>query len=131
MRKYGRTDTTQTPIVQGLRGVGVSVAITSDVGNGFPDAVVASRGRTYLMEFKSGKERDPEKVLTDDQKAFMRTWNAPVYIVWSVPGAMCALGLASIGGEDYVLVMPGFKYQKPEPETPLHKHPMVRSQVRG
>lgn len=99
-------------IVQGLRGIGVPVAITSDVGNGFPDSVVSSRGRNYLMEFKSGSNRDPEKVLTEDQKNFMRTWNAPVYIVWSLAGAMYALGLSTEGEHDCVLVMPGYHYQK-------------------
>lgn len=129
MHKYGRTDTTQTGIVQGLRGIGVPVAITSDLGNGFPDAVVSSRGRNYLMEFKSGKERDPDKVLTDDQKDFMRKWNAPVYVVWSTTGAMFALGLTTEGQDDCVLIMPGYKFQKPEPKTALHRHPLVRKIV--
>lgn len=128
---HGRTDASQTAIVQGLRGIGVPVAVTSDLGNGFPDAVVSSRGRNYLMEFKSGAGRDPDKVLTDDQKDFMRKWNAPVYVVWTLSGAMFALGLTTEGQNDCVLIMPGYKYQKPEPETPLHRHPLIRSQVRG
>ena len=123
---HGRTDASQTSIVQGLRGSGIPVAITSDLGNGFPDAVVASRGRNFLMEFKSGTGRDPDKVLTDDQKDFMRKWAAPVYVVWSVMGALYALGLSAEGSNDCVLIMPGFKYQKPEPQTPAHRGPYVR-----
>lgn len=113
MRTHGRTDATQTTIVQGLRGIGVPVAITSDVGNGFPDSVVSSRGRNYLMEFKSGSSRDPDKVLTEDQREFCRRWNAPVYIVWSLAGAMFALGISTEGEQDCVLVMPGYRWQKP------------------
>jgi hypothetical protein len=129
MHKHGRVDASQTSIVQGLRGIGVPVAITSDLGNGFPDAVVSSRGRNYLMEFKAGKSRDPENVLTDDQKDFMRKWNAPVYIVWSTTGAMFALGLTTEGQNDCVLIMPGYKYLKPEQDVPLHRHPLVRRVV--
>ena len=126
MHKHGRVDNTQTAIVQGLRGIGIAVAVTSDLGGGFPDAVISSRGRNYLMEFKSGKERDPEKVLTDDQKEFMRKWNAPVYVVWSVSGAMFALGISADGQDDCVLIMPGFKFQKPEAKPTVRRGPYAR-----
>ena len=122
----GRTDLTQTPIVQGLRGIGVTVAITSDVGDGFPDLVTSSRGRIYMMDCKSGSSRDPEKVMTDDQKAFMRKWNAPMYLVWSLAGAMFALGISADGQDDCVLIMPGFKFQKPEAKPTVRRGPYAR-----
>jgi hypothetical protein len=39
---------------------------------------------------------------------------------------MFALGLSPDGGDDCVLIMPGYKYVKPEIQTPMHRHPMIR-----
>ncbi len=44
-RKYKRTDANQNEIVEGLRKVGCTVAVTSAAGDGFPDIVV---GRTDI-----------------------------------------------------------------------------------
>lgn len=68
--RRGRTDANQTEIVEALRKLGVSVAITSAVGKGFPDLVCGYRGKTYLIEVKT----DDKKKLTDDQKAFYGAW---------------------------------------------------------
>ena len=106
MRRHGKVDERQYEIVQQLRGLGVAVAITSDLGKGFPDLVASCRGRNFLLEVKSGKIRDPEKVLTEDQVKFVTDWKAPVFIIWSATGALYAMGIASEGEKDCVMVLP-------------------------
>ena len=70
MFRRGRTDANQREIVKALRGMGVSVAITSAVGKGFPDLVCGYRGKTFLIEVKT----DEKKKLTKDQMEFYSEW---------------------------------------------------------
>ena len=70
MFRRGRTDANQTEIVEALRKRGVSVAITSAVGNGFPDLVCSWQGRTVLLEVK----RSEKEKLTPDQVKFFEGW---------------------------------------------------------
>lgn len=70
MFRRGRTDANQREIVEALRARGVSVAITSNVGNGFPDLVCAWQGRTVLIECK----RSEKEKLTPDQVRFFQAW---------------------------------------------------------
>ena len=74
--RRSRTDDNQGAIVDALRAIGASVAITSQVGDGFPDLVVASFGEHFLMEVKV-----PGGRLTPAQVDFYRGWAGPVYIV--------------------------------------------------
>lgn len=60
--KHGRIDANQSEIVAALRACGCTVAITSDVGGGFPDLVVGYQGRNFLLEIKT-----PGGKLTPDQ----------------------------------------------------------------
>lgn len=78
VRKYGRTDANQREIVAALRKIGVSVAITSDVGGGFPDLVASKAGRNVLLECKTGEEK-----LTNDQLFFVGSWKGEYHIVRS------------------------------------------------
>jgi len=76
--RYARTvDTNQTEIVNTLRQLGCSVAVTSAVGKGFPDLVVGYAGRTLLVEVKAGKHWH----YTADQLAFKSTWNGNYFTV--------------------------------------------------
>lgn len=80
-----RADSTQAEIVSTLRQLGHSVAHTHMVGRGFPDIVSGKRGRTHLIECKSG----PKATYTDDQIRFMREWKgAPIVRLDSVEDAI-------------------------------------------
>jgi hypothetical protein len=76
MRRNAKIDRCQPEIVKALRDAGATVAITSQVGKGFPDIVVGYNEVNYLMELKveDGK-------LTPDQRVFHSQWNGKVHIV--------------------------------------------------
>ena len=48
MRVRGRIDDNQKEVVSQLRKLGVSVAITSMLGKGFPDLVLGHQNKNYL-----------------------------------------------------------------------------------
>lgn len=68
-----RVDTTQAVIVAALRTAGASVAVTSFVGQGFPDLLVGWGERVlFLVEAKS-----PGGKLTADETAWHAQWRGP------------------------------------------------------
>jgi len=69
MYKHGQVDENQAEIVSVFRGLGASVAITSDLGAGFPDLVIGVEGETELVEVKRRKGR-----LTHDQEEWFDAW---------------------------------------------------------
>lgn len=73
-----KIDDNQKLIVKQLRKCGVSVAITSMLGNGFVDLVLGFRGRNYLIELKDGNKSASRKQLTPDEKEFFDTWSGQV-----------------------------------------------------
>ena len=87
MRKRGKTDTNQIEIVQALRSAGAHVAITSNLGGGFPDLVVMYTDRVLLMEVKSKCGR-----LTEEEQVFYNEWSAGMVVVYSVEEALDAIG---------------------------------------
>jgi hypothetical protein len=97
MRRAARIDANQTEIVQALRGVGATVAITSMVGGGFVDIVVGFRGRNYLFEIKDGSKPPSKRKLTPDEQEFHDTWRGTVFIVNSVDEALQVLGVTYYG----------------------------------
>lgn len=88
MRRAAKIDTNQPAIVHGLRKAGLSVAITSSLGDGFPDLVVGRAGVTYLLEVKHGKGD-----LTDDEREFSERWQGHYAIVRSVAEAYEVCGV--------------------------------------
>jgi hypothetical protein len=56
-------------LVEALRAYGWVVRDTSRVGQGFPDLLIAKRGRTVLVEVKTPKGR-----LEEAQKVFLMEW---------------------------------------------------------
>jgi Holliday junction resolvase len=89
MRKRGRVDNNQADIVRWLRKAGCTVAITSGMGDGFPDLVVGYRWRTRLIEIKS-----PGGKLTPAQVTFIHTWTgeAPA-VVTTAEEALMHMGV--------------------------------------
>lgn len=94
-----RTDLNQTPIVKTLRQVGVSVAVTSGVGDGFPDIVVGGvmpcccgSGRrvkqTRIIEIKS-----LTGILTPDQQEFHDAWRGQLDVARSEADALALVGV--------------------------------------
>ena len=78
MPRIRRVDTNQPEIVAWLRRAGASVAITSSLGQGFPDIVIGWRGFTLLAEIKSGDEP-----LTPDEAAWHAAWLGQVAVLRS------------------------------------------------
>lgn len=95
MRRAARTDSNQTAIVSALRSIGASVAVTSAVGDGFPDIVVGYRGSNYLIEIKDGGKPPSAQALTDDQIMFHGSWCGVVYVVNSIEQALTVVKRAT------------------------------------
>lgn len=90
----GRRDANQARIVQALRDVGASVAITAGAGNGLPDLLCGWRGETFLLEVKDGDKPASQRKLTAAEAYFVEHWRGrPVAIVESVEDALRALGI--------------------------------------
>ena len=54
--RAGRVDANQPEIVRTFRDLGCSVAITSNVRDGFPDIVMGIHGINVLVEIKDGSK---------------------------------------------------------------------------
>lgn len=85
-----RADGNQKEIVEALRGIGASVAVTSQVGNGFPDIVVGLFGKNYLMEIKN---KDTYGKLSTEQKIFADKWKGKIILIETVDDALRAVGV--------------------------------------
>ena len=71
MNKYAKkVDSNQKEIFDALRKMGCSVFDASNVGLGFPDAVIGYRGHTVLVEIK----RNAKAKFTEPQIRFMENW---------------------------------------------------------
>ena len=92
MRRAARIDDNQNEIVKALRNVGASVAITSQMGKGFPDIVVGYRGLNFLFEIKDGNKVPSKRKLTDDEVQFFGNWHGQVDIVESIDDALKIIG---------------------------------------
>lgn len=78
MRLKARTDYNQKLIVEQLRKLGVSVAITSMMGKGFPDLVLGYQNKNFLIELKDGAKPKSQKGLTMDEAKFFTAWKGQV-----------------------------------------------------
>jgi hypothetical protein len=85
MRRAARVDSNQYEIVQALRGIpDLSVAVTSRVGQGFPDLVVGYRGATFLFELKDPTKPKADQELTPEQTKFHAAWKGQIQKVFSL-----------------------------------------------
>lgn len=83
-----RVDRNQVEIVKLLRKLGVTVRVTSQVGQGFPDLVISYAGRTYLVELKDGEKPPSLQRLTECEEKFHQSWQDKVYIINSAESAI-------------------------------------------
>jgi hypothetical protein len=83
--RQAKKDRNQTQIVEELRKMGFSVAITHRLGSGFPDIVVGDgrTSRNYLFEIKSDGGK-----LTPDEDKFAAGWKAQWNIIYSTEDAL-------------------------------------------
>lgn len=88
MRRAAKIDANQSEIVAALRAIGATVAVTSTVGQGFPDICVGYRGRSILMEVKDGSKPPSERKLTPDQELFHAAWRGEIVVVKSASEAV-------------------------------------------
>ena len=87
MRLRGKVDLNQREIVEALRKVGGKVAITSNLGGGFPDLLCKFRGTLYLLEVKSKGGR-----LTQEERDFFDDWQEVTTVVYTIEDALKAVG---------------------------------------
>ncbi len=93
MRRKGKVDANQSRVVEHLRKAGLSVFITSGVGNGFPDLVVSGNNwiywcenkkrigsKTILVELKDGSKPPSARKLTPDEKKFHDSWKGEIIL---------------------------------------------------
>lgn len=80
MSRAKRVDANQNAIVKQLRKMGFSVAITSMVGKGFPDLVVANWYMTVLVELKDPSKPPSARKLTEDEKKFHDSWCGDIVV---------------------------------------------------
>jgi hypothetical protein len=88
MRRAAKIDRNQPEIVKALRAIGCTVAITSAVGQGFPDLVVARSRRNWLIEVKDGRLPPSARELTADQVEFHARWAGQIDVINSVDEAI-------------------------------------------
>lgn len=78
-----RTDTNHHAIAATFEKHGFRVRSTADLGDGFPDMVIARHGvGNVLIEAKDRKGHNGGR-LNDRQALFHDTWPGPVFIVYS------------------------------------------------
>ena len=81
-------DANQPKLVEDLRALGYSVAVTSSLGGGFPDIVVGVRGRNFLFEIKDPEKVPSKRKLTQDEADFHYGWKGQVCTITTVGGAL-------------------------------------------
>lgn len=74
-------DDNQKQIVRFLRDKGVSVAVTSATGKGFPDIVCGYKGKNILLEIKDGAKPLSAQSLTPEQRIWHHDWKGQVSVI--------------------------------------------------
>lgn len=81
MRMRGKVDANQSRIVKELRQAGCSVAMTSNLGGGFPDILVGWRGVNVLAEIKDPNQPPSKRRLTPDEQEFHAAWKGQKCVI--------------------------------------------------
>jgi len=101
VRRYAaRVDANHRDIVSALEGIGCYVVDCAHVGRGFPDLLVAWRGKWTLIEVKDGDKKPSARKLTARQVVFhaeAAAKGAPVRVVTDVESAIAAMQAATLG----------------------------------
>ena len=95
MRRAARIDANQPDIFKLWRRLGVLVTDTSGMGDGFPDAMLAYRGKLILVEIKDGSKPPSAQRLTAAQEVFHgqhRAHGVEIPIVRTEADALAVIG---------------------------------------
>jgi len=79
-RRAARVDENQSHIVAGLRKMGCSVLIISQLKNCF-DILVGWKGKNYAFEIKNSTHKNPLKHLTEGERKFLNEWNGHIKVI--------------------------------------------------
>jgi hypothetical protein len=94
MRNKGRTDSNQTEIVKELRKIpSLTVAITSQLGKGYPDILIGWKGLNFLIELKDGSKVKSAQKLTPDEERFHSEWTGQIAVCNSLDEVLQELGI--------------------------------------
>lgn len=97
-----KIDGNQTKVVEALRKAGLSVAITSSLGSGFPDLVVGGSPRlgratypqkTILVELKDPSRPISARKLSSDEFTFHSEWKGEAYVCETAEEILKIFGL--------------------------------------
>ncbi len=89
MGRYSRrVDDNQEAITKAVRQMGVSVWVTSSLGDGAPDEVWGFRGKNWLVEIKDGEKYASQRKLTPCEKAFHDRWRGQIAIISNLEEAV-------------------------------------------
>lgn len=81
MRRAAKIDSNQNQVIKSLRKIpGVSIAITSQLGNGFVDFVLGYRGVNYMVELKDGAKVPSKRKLTPEEEKFHKQWSGQISV---------------------------------------------------
>lgn len=80
-RRAAKVDANQAHLVDVMRGMGVSVVITSSTHNGFTDLVVGYGDVTVLVEVKDGSKELSRRKLTPDQIKFHDNFKGAITVI--------------------------------------------------
>ena len=101
MKKYGRTDGNQTPLIKDLRRIpGLKVLILSSVGDGCPDFCTGWMGLNHLFEVKNPDMPPSKRKLTKDERRFHNTWTGQVDVVLTLRDILDVLGIQGAEGDE-------------------------------
>lgn len=79
-----KIDKNQPGLVKQMRQVGMSVFVTSMVGNGFVDVVCGYRGMNFLIEIKDPAQPHSKRKLTPDEQIFHDNWKGSTHVVETI-----------------------------------------------
>ena len=80
-----RIDGNQNTLIDQMRQIpGLTVRITSMVGNGFTDTVIGYRGKTHLLEIKDPSQPPSKRKLTPDEQKFHDSWTGSIWVVETI-----------------------------------------------
>lgn len=88
MKRVARIDKNQPEIVKTFREQGLTVAITSNAHDGFPDIVIGYGLITVLVEIKDGSKPPSQRKLTKDQVKFHSEFTGAITVIENVSQAI-------------------------------------------